>query len=417
MLKNYEIAKESYAKIGVDTDKAIEALKKITISLHCWQGDDVGGYEKVGSALSGGGIQATGNYPGKARTVKELQSDLEMAFSLIPQKHKVNLHAMYLDNKGQYVDRDQIEPKHFENWVTFAKANGIGLDFNPTFFSHKNADDGLTLSHGNKAIRDFWIEHGKRCRKIGEYFGKSLGKRCVTNFWMPDGFKDNPIDKLSPRLRLKESLDEIFAINIDRNANVDAVESKLFGIGLESYTVGSHEFYMAYAMQNKDVMLTMDTGHYHPTETVSNKIAAIAQFYNEMLLHVSRPIRWDSDHVVIFDDELRALTQEVVRCNALNKTNISLDYFDASINRIAAWVIGTRSTQKAFLSALLEPTEKLRKLEQDGDYTSRLALTEEYKSFPMGYVWDYFCEISGVPVGEEWLKSVKKYEADVLSKR
>lgn len=417
MSKNYEIAKELYGKIGVDTDKAVEALKKITISLHCWQGDDVGGYEKVGSALSGGGIQATGNYPGKARTVKELQNDLEMAFSLIPQKHKVNLHAMYLDNKGKYVDRDQIEPKHFEDWVSFAKENGIGLDFNPTFFSHKNADDGLTLSHADKSIRDFWIEHGKRCRKIGEYFGESLGKRCVTDFWMPDGFKDNPIDKLAPRMRLKDSLDEIFSLKIDRNANVDAVESKLFGIGVESYTVGSHEFYMAYTMQNKDIMLCMDTGHYHPTETVSNKISAISQFYDEMLLHVSRPVRWDSDHVVIFDDELRALTQEIIRCNILNKVNVALDYFDASINRVAAWVIGVRCTQKAFLSALLEPTEKLRKLEQNGDYTSRLALTEEYKSLPMGFVWDHFCELSGVPAGEEWLNSVKKYETDVLSKR
>ena len=416
-MNNYQIAKEKYASIGVDTDKAIEKLKKIKISLHCWQGDDVGGYETTGSSLSGGGIQTTGNYPGKARSVAELQADIEKAFSLIPQKHKLNLHSMYLENGGKFVDRNEIEPKHFAGWVEFAKKNGIGLDFNPSYFSHKYSADGWTLSSPDSFIRDFWIEHGIRCRKIAEYFGRELGQRCNTNFWMSDGCKEAPIDKLAPRARMAESLDKIFSVPVDPKYNKDAVESKLFGIGSESYVVGSHEFFMGYAAKHPEVMVTLDTGHFHPTETVSGKISAMALFYNELLLHVSRPVRWDSDHVVIFDDELKAIAQEIIRNDLLGKVNIALDYFDASINRIAAWVLGVRSTQKALLNALLEPTEALKKTELEGDNTSRLVLTEEYKYYPLGFVWDEFCRQSDVPAGEEWLKEVKKYENDVLSKR
>ncbi|MBO4344023.1 MAG: L-rhamnose isomerase [Clostridia bacterium] len=414
---NYLLAKEKYATIGVDTDAAIEKLKKIKISLHCWQGDDVGGFEKTGSTLSGGGIQTTGNYPGKARTADELRADLAEAFSLIPQKQKLNLHAIYLENGGKFVDRNEIEPKHFAGWVDFAKENGIGLVFNPTYFSHKYSDDGFTLASPDKGIREFWIEHGIRCRKIAEYFGKELGQRCNTNFWMCDGCKESPIDKLSPRIRMAEALDRIFAEKIDPKYNKDSVESKLFGIGSESYVVGSHEFFMGYAAKHPEIMVTLDSGHFHPTEIISAKISAMALFADELMLHVSRPVRWDSDHVVIFDDELRAIAQEIVRNDLTGRVNIALDYFDASINRVAAWVLGVRSTQKALLSALLEPTEALKKAELEGDYTSRLVLTEEYKYFPLGYVWEEFCNQSGVPAGEEWLKEVKRYEKDVLSKR
>ena len=416
-MNNYQIAKEKYAAIGVDTDAAIAKLKNIKISLHCWQGDDVGGYETVGSSLNGGGIQTTGNYPGKARNIAELQMDIEKAFSLIPQKHKLNLHAMYLDNGGKFVDRNEIEPAHFAGWVNFAKKNGLGLDFNPSFFSHKYAADGWTISSADNFIREFWIEHGIRSRKIAEYFGKELGQRCNTNFWMCDGCKEAPIDRMAPRARMADALDRIFAVPVDPKCNRDSVESKLFGIGSESYVVGSHEFFMGYAGKHPEVMVTLDTGHFHPTEVISNKISAMALFSDELLLHVSRPVRWDSDHVVIFDDELRATAQEIVRNNLLDRVNIALDYFDASINRIAAWVLGVRSTQKALLSALLEPTEALRKAELEGDTTARLVLTEEYKYYPLGDVWAEFCEQSGVCAGEEWLNEVKKYEKDVLSNR
>jgi len=416
-MDNYSAAKEIYAKIGVDTDAALLKLKKIPISLHCWQGDDVGGYETTNSILGGGGIATTGNYPGKAKNIDQLKSDLEMAFSLIPERHKVNLHASYLDNGGTFVDRDAIETKHFETWVDFAKKNNVGLDFNPTYYSHPKSNDGLTLAHPDKAIREFWIEHGKRVRKIAEYFGKQLGKRCVTNHWMPDGYKDTPVDRLVPRLRMKESLDEVFKEKIDKKYNVDAVESKLFGLGSESYVVGSHEFFMGYAVTNKDLLLCMDVGHFHPTETVSNKISSMSIFCDELLLHVSRPVRWDSDHVVIFDDELQAIAHEIIACNCLDRVNIALDYFDASINRIAAWVIGVRATQKALLSALLEPIDMMKKLELEGDYTSRLALQEEQKAMPMGLVWNQFCEICNVPSGADWIKDIKKYEKDVLSLR
>lgn len=416
--KAYEIAKENYASLGVDTDAAVKKLENIEISLHCWQGDDVLGFENTDQALTGG-IMTTGNYPGRARTLAELKQDLEKAMSLIPCKQKVNLHAIYLDTLGQKVDRDAIEPKHFESWAQWAKKLGIGLDFNPTFFSHPKSATGFTLSNSDKGIRDFWIEHGKRSRKIGEYLGKATGKTCVNNIWIPDGYKDNPVDKLAPRERLVESLDEILKEKIDPKYNKDSVESKVFGIGSEAYVTGSHEFYMGYAMKNKadHLLLTLDAGHFHPTEVISAKISALLLFLDELLLHVSRPVRWDSDHVVILDDELQAIMNEVVRCNALNRVNLALDYFDASINRIAAWVVGARAAQKALLKALLEPTAKLQKIEEQGDLTSRLALTEEYKSYPFGAVWDYFCEKNSVPTKESWLNDVKTYEKDVLSNR
>lgn len=413
---NYNNAKDLYASIGVDTEAAIKKLSEIVISLHCWQGDDVGGFETVGSVLNGGGIQTTGNYPGKARTLDELMKDLEKALSLLPGKHKVNLHASYLDNGGVFVDRDSIEPKHFESWVEFAKRNGVGLDFNPTFFSHKYAEDGFTISSSDKGVRNFWIEHGKRCRKIAEYFGKELGCRCVTNFWAPDGYKDTPVDRMSPRKRMMESLDEIFSVPVDKKYNRDAVESKVFGIGSESYVVGSHEFYLGYTMKNKDVMVTYDTGHFHPTETVSNKISSTLLYSDELLLHVSRPVRWDSDHVVSFDDELQLIAHELVSNDLLGRVNIALDYFDASINRIAAWVLGVRNTRKALLKALLEPVETLKKAELDGDLTTRLVLTEELKSYPYGEVWNEYCRRNGVPENN-WLNEVKTYEKEVLSKR
>ena len=416
MSDKYEIAKEIYADAGVDTDKALEILKKISISIQCWQGDDVIGFEKTGSTLTGG-IQTTGNYPGKARNIEELQKDVEYVLSMLPGNHKLSLHAIYLDNKGKFVDRNEIEPEHFDTWVEFARKNKIGLDFNPTFFSHEKAESGLTLSDPDKNIRDFWIEHGKKVRKISEYFGKQLNNRCVTNFWMPDGYKDNPVERLTLRERMVESLDEIFSENIDIKYNRDALESKLFGIGCESYTVVSNEFVTSYTMKNPDVMVCMDAGHFHPTEVISDKISSIAAFHDEMLLHVSRPVRWDSDHVVIFDDELRSIANEIVRGDLIDKVNIALDYFDASINRIAAWIIGVRSTQKALLQALLAPVDKLKKLELEGDFTSRLALTEEYKALPFGLVWDHFCEMYNVPVSDKWLSDVKKYESEVLSKR
>ncbi len=412
--KNYEIAQEMYAKLGVDVDAALEKLASIPLSMHCWQGDDVAGFENDGALT--GGIQVTGNYPGKARNAEELRADIEKTFSLIPGKHKVNLHAIYAEFGGTPADRDQLEPKHFQNWVDWAKELGIGLDFNGTFFSHPKSDSGFTLSSADEGVRQFWVEHGKRCRKIGEYFGKELGKTCVTNIWIPDGSKDITVDKFSPRLRLKKSLDEILAEKIDPKYNVDAVESKVFGIGSESYVVGSNEFYVAYAAQNH-VAATFDSGHFHPTEVISSKFSAIFPFIDKMLLHVSRPVRWDSDHVVIFDDELQAIAQELVRNDFLDKTFIGLDYFDGSINRIAAWTIGMRNTLKALLFALLEPTDMLKKAELEGDYTTRLAMLEELKGYPYGAVWDYYCAKNNVPVKDAWLAEAKTYEAEVLSKR
>jgi len=406
----YEMARQRYAELGVDTDKAMDRLGKIPISLHCWQGDDVGGFENPEA-----GIAVTGNYPGKARTPDELRADLEKTLSLIPGQHRLNLHALYLDTDRK-IERNELEPEHFTSWVQWAKTNGLGMDFNGSYFSHPKADTGFTLSSADEGIRQFWIEHGICCRKIGAYMGKELGTPCVTNIWIPDGYKDIPIDRLGPRQRLADSLDKIFAEKIDPALHLDAVESKLFGIGAESCTIGSHEFYMGYAMSRK-TLLCLDAGHYHPTEVISEKISSVLMFVPELLLHVSRPVRWDSDHVVILSDELRAIAQELVRHNFLDRVHIGLDFFDASINRIAAWVIGTRCMIKALLIALLEPTETLRRAEADGDFTSRLALLEEAKTLPFGAVWDYYCAKSNVPVGPAWLAETKTYEKDALSKR
>ncbi|KGL38206.1 L-rhamnose isomerase [Listeria newyorkensis] len=412
--QQYAWAKEEYAKYGVNVDDVLKRLADVKISMHCWQGDDVTGFMNPDQELTGG-ISVTGNYPGAAHTPEQLRQDLEKAFSLIPGKHKVNLHAMYVDTDGK-VDLDEIEPAHYAKWVDWAKEQGLGLDFNPTFFSHPNSEDGFTLSHPDKKIRDFWIEHGKRARKVAAYFGEELGQTSVNNFWVPDGFKDNPIDRLAPRKRLMESLDTIFAEELDRKYTLDAVESKLFGLGAEAYTVGSHEFYMGYGI-TRNKLICMDAGHFHPTEVISNKLSSLSLFSEGILLHVSRPVRWDSDHVVIMDDELQEIGRELVRNDLLGKTHIGLDFFDATINRVAAWVIGTRNTLKSLLKAMLEPTEYLRKIELDGDYTTRLALTEELKDFPFTAVWDYYCETQNVPVREAWLKEVKDYEEKVLVKR
>ncbi|MBN1422617.1 MAG: L-rhamnose isomerase [Planctomycetes bacterium] len=411
----YRFATERYAEMGVDVEKALKRLAKIPISLHCWQGDDVGGFEKAADEI-GGGLAVTGNYPGKARTPAELRADLEKALSLIPGRHRLNLHASYADYSGKRVQRNELTPAHFKTWFQWCKANRMGLDFNPTYFAHPKAGDGLTLTHPNKAIRKFWVEHGICCRKIGAAAGKALGTPCVTNVWIPDGMKDLPIDRKAPRERLAESLDAIFASPISEKYNRDAVEAKLFGIGSESYVVGSHEFYLGYAV-SKGKILTLDTGHFHPTETVSDKLSAVLSWVKEILLHVSRGVRWDSDHVVILSDELEAIAQELVRGNFLDRTHIGLDFFDASINRIAAWVIGTRCMIKALLLALLEPVERLRRLEKEGNFTARLALLEELKTLPSGSVWDYYLTTQNVPLGMAWMDEVKAYEAKVLAKR
>jgi L-rhamnose isomerase len=413
--KIYEATKERYAELGVDTEEAVEKLNKIAISLHCWQGDDVRGFEN-NNGLAGAGIMATGNYPGKARTADELRMDLEKALSLIPGKHRLNLHAIYAETGNKRVDRNKLQAKHFSGWIDWAKSKGLGLDFNGTFFAHPKADSGFTLASHDGGIRSFWIEHGIACRKIGEHMGRELDSPCITNIWIPDGYKDIPVDRRVPRERLRKSLDEIFAEKIDRRYLLDSVESKLFGIGSESYVVGSHEFYMGYAIENK-ILLCLDTGHFHPTEVVSDKISSVLTFLDEILLHVSRPVRWDSDHVVILSDELLAIAEEIVRGNYLERVHIGLDYFDASINRVAAWVIGARCMLKALLVALLEPADKLRQMEIGGDFTSRLAMLEELKTLPFGAVWDYYCLKADVPVGLEWLQTVQDYEAKVLSKR
>jgi len=412
--KSYELAKQRYADLGVDSDKAMDHLSKIAISLHCWQGDDVGGFESS-DGLSGGGIMATGAYPGKARTADELRADIEMALSLIPGTHRLNLHAMYAEAKCK-VERNALEPEHFAAWIDWAKANGLGMDFNGTFFSHPKADSGFTLASADEGIRKFWIEHGIVCRTIGAAMGKALGTPCVNNLWIADGYKDIPVDRRGPRERLRKSLDEIFAPKMDSSHLLDAVESKLFGIGSESYVVGSHEFYLAYAIENK-TLLCLDAGHYHPTEVISDKISSVLTYLDEILLHVSRGVRWDSDHVVVLSDELLAIAQEIVRGDYLERVHIGLDFFDASINRIAAWAIGTRCMIKALLMALLEPIDKLRKAERTGDYTTRLAMLEESKTLPFGAVWDYYCTKMDTPAGDTWLEDVRKYEKDVLSNR
>jgi len=414
IIRNYEVAKERYAEIGVNTDEALKKLQEMKISVHCWQGDDVKGFLNPNGELTGG-IMATGNYPGAARTPEQLRQDLEEAYSLIPGKHKLNLHAIYLDT-DEKVDLNEIEPKHFTAWVDWAKEQGLGLDFNPTFFSHPMYKDGFTLASPDKEVRDFWVEHGKRTRKIAEYFGKEIGQTSINNFWIPDGFKDNPVDTLTPRQRLMEALDEIFAEQLNEDFTQEAVESKLFGIGAEAYTVGSHEFYMGYGI-SRNKLVCLDAGHFHPTEVISNKLSALSLFSKGILLHVSRPVRWDSDHVVIMDDELQAIAREIVRNNLLERTNIGLDFFDATINRIAAWVIGTRNTQKALLKALLEPTAFLKQKELEGDFTTRLAYTEELKDFPFGDVWNYFCVKNNVPVGFDWFKEVQQYEKVILLNR
>lgn len=412
--RNFEEAKKLYGQHGINVDEILTELERIKISIHCWQGDDVRGFLFRDQELSGG-ISVTGEYPGAASTPDQLRADLEKAMSLIPGSHKVNLHAIYADT-DESVDLDQLEPRHFQSWVDWAKEQGIGLDFNPTCFSHDKSKDGFTLSHADPAIRQFWIEHCKASRRIGAYFGEQLGQTCVTNIWVPDGYKDIPVDRMAPRQRLKDSLDEIFAEDINPEWNMDAVESKLFGLGSEAYVVGSHEFYMGYGIRNNK-LICLDAGHFHPTESIAGKLSSLALFTDGLLLHVSRPMRWDSDHVVIMDDELTEIGRELVRNNLLDVTHIGLDFFDASINRIAAWVIGTRNTIKALLRAKLEPIDRLKQAELEGDYTTRLALVEEFKSYPFGAVWDYYCERMGVPVREEWLSEVKQYEQDVLLKR
>lgn len=414
--KGYEIAKEIYAQYGIDVDKAIEICDKTPISIHCWQGDDVSGFEKAGGELTGG-IQATGNYPGKARNAEELRADLELAMKFIPGTKKVNVHASYLEADG-FVDRNEIEPEHYANWADWAVEQGIGLDFNPTYFSHPKSENG-TLSAADEDVRKFWIEHGIRCRKVGAYFAERTGKPCVINHWTPDGDKEVPVDTISPRLRMKDSYDQIFEATKDVKNVIDGIESKVFGIGAESYTVGSHEFCMGYVMsKNKDhIILTLDTGHYHPTEVVSAKLSSVFTFMDSVLLHVSRPIRWDSDHVVAFDDETRAIMDELVRLGKLENTYIATDFFDASINRIVAWVTGLRNTRKAMLNALLQPVDTMKALEAKGDLSARLAYVQEFKAMPFSLVWDYYCATKNASVGLEWLEQVRKYEKDVLSKR
>lgn len=411
----YRGAREAYAGLGVDTEDALRRLAEIALSVHCWQGDDVGGFEGAADEI-GGGLAVTGGYPGKARTPDELRSDLETALSLVPGRHRLNLHASYAETGGRKVERNELQPEHFQGWIDWARQNGLGMDFNPTYFAHPKADDGLTLSHPDDGIRQFWIEHGIACRRIGAAIGSALGSPCVTNTWIPDGMKDLPVDRKGPRERLAAALDAIFAGDLDPAHNLDAVESKLFGIGSESYVVGSHEFYLGYAISRKK-LLCLDAGHFHPTEVISDKISAVLEFLDRLLLHVSRGVRWDSDHVVILSDELRATAQELVRGGYLGRVHVGLDFFDASINRVAAWVIGTRAMLKALLLALLEPIELLRRLEREGDFTARLSVLEEVKTLPAGAVWDYYCLRSEVPPGGAWLDRVRQYEAEVLSKR
>ncbi len=415
-MNSYSLAREAYAANGVDTETALATLARTPISLHCWQGDDVGGFERPGATLDGGGIQATGNYPGKARTIAELRGDLEQALRLIPGRHRINLHASYADFAGKKVERNEVSVAHFRTWIDWCKANGLGMDFNPTYFSHPLAADGYTLAHPDAAVRKFWIDHGIACRRIAAAVGRELGSTVVNNVWIPDGCKDSPVDRKGPRLRLEESLDAMFAEPLPPAHTLDAVECKLFGIGSESYVVGSHEFYLAYAVKRQK-LLCLDMGHFHPTESVADKISSVLQFIPELLLHVSRGVRWDSDHVVLFDDPTRAMMEEVVRGGFLARTHIGLDFFDASINRVAAWVIGTRDAQKCLLAALLEPIAALRTAENAGDFTTRLALVEEAKTLPLGAVWDEFCRRAGVPVGSAWLAEVKRYEKEVLSGR
>lgn len=409
----YEEAKKLYAGIGIDTDEAIKKLSEISLSMHCWQGDDVGGFEASGELT--GGIQATGNYPGKARNMQELMADIDKALSLIPGKHRINLHAIYADYSDGVVSRDKLEPRHFDKWIEFAKERGLGIDINPTLFSHPLASDGLTLSHPDEKVRRFWIDHCKAIRKIGAYIGEKLGTPCLNNIWIPDGYKETPADRTSPRQRLKDALDEILSVEYDKKYLVDSVESKVFGIGVESYTVGSHEFYMNYAAKNNCYCL-LDNGHYHPTESVADKIPSMLLFADKVALHVTRGVRWDSDHVVGYTDELKEIAKEIIIAGP-EKVIIGLDYFDASINRIAAWVMGMRNMLKALLGALLTPHNALAESQAKGDFTGMFVLSEEVKSYPIGAVWDKFCEMNNVPVRENWFNVVKEYEDTVLNER
>jgi L-rhamnose isomerase len=412
----YRLARERYAALGVDTDRALRSAARIPISVHCWQGDDVGGFEHAGGAALGDGLAVIGNYPGKARTPAELRADFELARALIPGTQRFNLHASYAEMPGRKIERDALTARQFESWIAWARRVGIGLDFNQTYFSHPFVKDGCTLSHPDKAIRRFWIEHGIRCREIGAAIGRALGKTCLTNLWIPDGMKDSPADRRAPRERLLESLDAIYAKRLDPKFNVDAVEPKLFGLGSESYVVGSHEFYLGYAV-SRQLLLTLDAGHYHPTEGIADKISSVLQFLPEIALHVSRGVRWDSDHVVTLTDDLQAIAQEIVWGGYAGRVRIGLDYFDASINRVAAWVIGTRNMEKALLLALVAPTARLKAAENAGDYTTRLALLEDARTMPFGAVWDYYCLRQDVPVGDAWIAEVKRYEREVLSRR
>lgn len=414
-MSNYEAAKEKYAKLGVDTDAVIEALKKIPVSLHCWQGDDVIGFDQKGPLT--GGIQTTGDYPGKATTPEQLMADMDKVLSLCPGTKKINLHASYaIFEEGEWVDRDKIEPKHFAKWVEFCKERGLGADFNPTFFAHPKCDP-LTLSSPDEETRKFWIEHGKCCVRIAQYLAEELGQPCVMNIWTGDGYKDIPADRLGPRARYKDSIDQILEEPYDRDKVYPCMESKVFGIGVESYTVGSAEFCLKYAAQKEGVISLMDNGHYHPTEVVSDKISSLLLFDEKLALHITRPVRWDSDHVVLFDDETKEIAKEIVRCNALDRVFIALDYFDASINRIGAWVTGFRNTEKALMFALLQPYEGLKKLQDEGNFSKLMVLQEELKFYPFADVWEEYCRQSGVPAGEEWFDEVLKYEEEVLSKR
>lgn len=413
--KLYANAKEQYAQIGVNTDEALKQLQNVKLSLHCWQADDVGGFENIGAGLDGG-LAATGNYPGKARTMTDLKNDMFKVYSLIPGKHRFSIHAFYGDFKDKPVDRDKIGPEQFRSWVEWAKHMNIGIDFNSTFFSHPKASTGFTLAHNDKSIRDFWIEHGLRCREISEYIGKELKSRCVHNIWIPDGAKEITVNRFKHRELLTDSLDKIMAPKMNPGYMRDSVESKLFGIGSESFVVGSHEFYLGYAIKNK-MILTLDIGHFHPTESCADKVSSIFQYLDELLFHVTRGVRWDSDHVVLYNDPTIELMQEIVWAGKLSKVCIGLDYFDASINRIGAYVIGARATLKSLLSALLSPLSQLREYEEKGNNFEKLALLEELKTFPFSAVWDHYCEMNNVPVGTEYIKSIQQYEAEVLSKR
>jgi L-rhamnose isomerase len=416
IIKSYEMARQAYAELGVDTDASLRKLDDVVISLHCWQTDDVGGFETPDAELAGGGIQVTGNYPGKARTIAEMKADIEKVMSLLPGRQRFNLHAIYGDFGGKLVDRDQIETGHYQSWIDWARSSGIGLDFNCTCFSHPKANDGYTLASKNEEYRKFWIEHTRRCRRIAAEMGRQLGNPVVHNLWIPDGSKDVPVDRAGYRALLKDSLDQVFSEQFPAAYLKDSVECKLFGIGSEAMVVGSHEFYLCYAALNNK-LITLDNGHFHPTEQVGDKISAILQFLPEILLHVTRGVRWDSDHVVILNDEIQLIANEIVRANALKRVNIGLDYFDGSLNRIGAYVVGTRAAQQAFLIALLEPTANIREWEEAGKSFERLALLELMKTMPFGAVWNYYCLMAGVPVGKDYIEEIQKYEVEVLSKR